>query len=303
MVEFAAAEYVFAEGAFGAEFIKPFGDAGVDDSIEPPPSFWPVTVADCVDKQVFEGTAVEGVGVAEHVEEVAVIGFGHSVDFFEQPVKHIAFASVAGNQVPEVADLALTDTVNATESLFDAIGVPGQIIVDHEVGTLQVEPLASSVGGEQHEGARVVRELFADGLAKMPRRAPMNGNNSVGAAQLGADFILQVGEGIAVFGEDNDLAVFPIRAGQHLAFQDFAQLHPLPILVLVAHPPGRRNEPVQHGDFVRELHLVLGCGRAIHHLVDLMFQLRPIGFRHGAVVVIGGIVFSLASSQFCFTTL
>ena len=197
----------------------------------------------------------------------------------------------------------MTDTVNTTESLFDAIGVPGQIIVDHEVGTLQVKPLASGVGSKQHEGARVVRELFADSLAKMPRRTPMNGDNSIGATQLGADFILQVGEGIAVFGEDNDLAVFPIRAGQHLAFQDFAQLHPLPILVLVAHPPGRRNEPIQHGDFVRELHLVLGRGRTIHNLVDLMFQLRPIGFRHSTVVVIRGVVLSLASSQFCFTTL
>ena len=106
-----------------------------------------------------------------------------------------------------------------------------------------------------------------------------------------------------MFGEDNDLAVFPIRAGQHLAFQDFAQFHPLPVFVLVTHPPGRRNEPVQHGDFVRELHLVLGCGRAIHNLVDLMFQLRPISFRHGAVIVIRSVVFSLASSQFCFTTL
>ena len=131
----------------------------------------------------------------------------------------------------------------------------------------------------------------------------MNGDNGVGTAQLGGDFILQVGEGIAVFGEDNDLAVFPIRAGQHLAFQDFAQLHPLPVLVLVAHPPGSRNKPVQHGDFVRELHLVLGRGRAIHHLVDLLLQLLPISFRHGAVVVIRGVVFSLTSSQFCFTTL
>ena len=127
-----------------------------------------------------------------------------------------------GDQVPEVADFALTNAVNTAESLFDTIGVPGQVVVDHEVGALQVEPLAGGVGGKQHEGARVVRELFADGLAKMPRRAPMNGDNGVGAAQLGADFILQVGEGIAVFGEDNDLAVFPIRAGQHLAFQDFA---------------------------------------------------------------------------------
>ena len=68
LVEFATAEYVFTEGAFGAEFVKPFGDAGVDDFIEPPPGFWPVTVADCVDKQVFKGTTIKGVGVTEHVE-------------------------------------------------------------------------------------------------------------------------------------------------------------------------------------------------------------------------------------------
>ena len=68
LVEFAAAEYVFAEGAFGAEFIKPFGDADVDDFIEPPPGFWLVAIANSLDKQVFEGAAVEGIRVAEHVE-------------------------------------------------------------------------------------------------------------------------------------------------------------------------------------------------------------------------------------------
>ena len=109
LVEFAAAEYVFAEGAFGAEFIKPFGDAGVDDFIELLLDFWFVTVANSLDKQVFEGTTVERVRVTQHVEEVAVVGFGHDLDFFEQPVKHVAFASVVGDQIPEVTDLALTD--------------------------------------------------------------------------------------------------------------------------------------------------------------------------------------------------
>ena len=68
LVEFAAAEYVFAEGAFGAEFIKPFGDAGVDDFVEPPPGFWLVAIANSLDEQVFEGAAVEGIRVTEHVE-------------------------------------------------------------------------------------------------------------------------------------------------------------------------------------------------------------------------------------------
>ena len=91
-----------------------------------------------------------------------------------------------GDQVPEVTDLALTNAVNTAESLFYTIGVPGQVVVDHEVGALQVEPLAGGVGGEQHQGPGVVRELFADGLAKMPRRAPMNGDNGVDACVFNA---------------------------------------------------------------------------------------------------------------------
>ena len=68
LVEFAAAEYVFAKGAFGAEFIKPFGDAGVDDFIELLLDFWLVTVANSLDKQVFERATIEGVRVTQHVE-------------------------------------------------------------------------------------------------------------------------------------------------------------------------------------------------------------------------------------------
>ena len=68
LVEFVAAEYVFAEGAFGAEFVKPFGDAGVDDFVELLLDFWFVAVANSLDKQVFEGAAVEGVRVTQHVK-------------------------------------------------------------------------------------------------------------------------------------------------------------------------------------------------------------------------------------------
>ena len=68
LVEFAAAEYVFAEGAFGAEFIKPLGDASVDDFIELLLDFWFVAVANSLDKQVFEGATVERVRVTQHVE-------------------------------------------------------------------------------------------------------------------------------------------------------------------------------------------------------------------------------------------
>jgi len=49
-----------------------------------------------------------------------------------------------------MADLRLTDTVDAAKTLFDAVRVPGQIVVDHQVGALQVDPFAGGICGQQH---------------------------------------------------------------------------------------------------------------------------------------------------------
>ena len=44
----------------------------------------------------------------------------------------------------------LADAVDAAEPLLDAVRVPRQVVVDHQVGGLQVEALAGGVGGHQH---------------------------------------------------------------------------------------------------------------------------------------------------------
>ena len=54
--------------------------------------------------------------------------------FFEQAEIYVAFAGFLGDEVPEVADLLLADTVDAAEALFEAVGVPRQIVVHHQVG-------------------------------------------------------------------------------------------------------------------------------------------------------------------------
>ncbi len=54
-----------------------------------------------------------------------------------------------GDQVPEAADLFLADAVDAAEALLDAVGVPRQVVVDHQVRSLQIHALAGSIGGEE----------------------------------------------------------------------------------------------------------------------------------------------------------
>ena len=60
-------------------------------------------------------------------------------DIFKQALKNVAFARAAGDKIPEMADLQLADTVNASKTLLKAVGVPGQIVIYHQVGVLQVD--------------------------------------------------------------------------------------------------------------------------------------------------------------------
>src|ERR1035437_1392816 len=47
-------------------------------------------------------------------------------------------------------DLGLADAVDAPEALLDAVRVPGQVVVDHEMSALEVDPFAGGVGREQN---------------------------------------------------------------------------------------------------------------------------------------------------------
>ena len=48
-----------------------------------------------------------------------------------------------------MAHLGLADAVDPAEPLLDAVGVPRQVVVDHEVGALQVQALAGGIGRDQ----------------------------------------------------------------------------------------------------------------------------------------------------------
>ena len=49
-----------------------------------------------------------------------------------------------------MTNFGLTNAVNAAKALLQPVGIPGQIVVDHQVGALQVDAFASSVGGDEN---------------------------------------------------------------------------------------------------------------------------------------------------------
>jgi hypothetical protein len=113
-------------------------------------------VADGFDQQVFEALVLED--FAEDVEDATAQRLALDFQLLEQALEDVALAGLGGDHVPQVADLGLADAVDAAEALLQAVGVPRQVVVDHQVGVLQVHAFAGRVGGQQHPHGGVVAE-------------------------------------------------------------------------------------------------------------------------------------------------
>ncbi len=81
------------------------------------------------------------------------------------------------------------DPVNTAKSLLDLVGVPWEVVIDHQVPALKVNTLASGVVGDQHHQVSVLHEPLDDFPAFFPRHAAMDDFNILGFAKTGSDFI------------------------------------------------------------------------------------------------------------------
>ncbi|MNP11897.1 hypothetical protein D3C76_1041070 [compost metagenome] len=151
--------------------------------------------------------------------------------FFEKLLENLTLSGLLGNDVPQMADLRLANAVDTTKALFETIRVPGEVVIDHQVGVLQVHAFACCIGGDQHKDIGVVAELLLNLSPLIAVGAAMNGHYSLGFAQHVPNSSNQVVQGIAVLGEDDQLAA-AATAGEHLwsVLQQAGEL--LPLLVL-----------------------------------------------------------------------
>jgi hypothetical protein len=83
-------------------------------------------------------------------------------------VEHIALAGVGGNQIPQMAGLGLADAVDPPEPLLDPVRVSRQVVVDHQVGALKVQPLPRRVSRHQQHALAVLHEQILDAAAVDP---------------------------------------------------------------------------------------------------------------------------------------
>ena len=92
----------------------------------------------------------------KHIEHLPAERFASILQFIKKRAIDIAFTGFFGDQIPEVANLRLPDAVNATESLFDTVRIPRQVVVHHQVRALQIDAFARRIGSDEHLHFRIV---------------------------------------------------------------------------------------------------------------------------------------------------
>ena len=143
-----------------------------------------------MEETVFEvGVAqVAGVVVAQHpldlrggqyltddVEDgVVVQGVANLLELVEKALKDAALDGVSGHEVEDQAILGLTITVDAAHPLFEAVGVPGDVVVEQDVAALEVDALASRLGRDEDLDRPIAELLFGvqPGAGVVPRADP-----------------------------------------------------------------------------------------------------------------------------------
>src|SRR5690606_41696315 len=124
-------------------------DRVVDGLGEARPHLGSVAVADGLDDEVAEGLAFE-LKLAQHVEDLAAQSLPRLFELLQKATIDVALPRLRGDEIPEVANFGLPDAVDAAEALLEAIRIPRQVVVHHQVRALEVDALARSVGRDQH---------------------------------------------------------------------------------------------------------------------------------------------------------
>ena len=163
-----------------------------------------LAVADRLDQQVAQRLLLEQ--LAEDAVDPAAKRRARRFELLQEAGVDGALAGLVRDQVPEVADLGLADAVDAAEALLEAVGIPGQVVVDHEVGALEVDAFAGGVVRDHDQDRRVVQEGRHRGLSRLAGEAAVDLDHGLGAAEPGADPVGEVSERVARLGEDDQLA-------------------------------------------------------------------------------------------------
>ena len=230
-----------------------------------------IVVADRPEQKILERDVLEH--ATEDVEDLATEGGASDLQLRQQSLVDVTLAGVASQQVPEVTDLLLADAVDATEPLLQSVRVPRQVVVDHQVGPLQVDALAGGIGRDQDLDLGLVLESLLGAASHFATHAPGDGDHRFVLAKQGSELGAEVVQGVLVLGEDDQLAKAAILVMHDVLLQDLLQLGPLRIAFAPPNPPGELLQTCELADFGFEFLHGPGGRCLVDHLVLEIFEL------------------------------
>ena len=104
-----------------------------------------------------------------------------------------------------MADFSLADAVNTAKALFDPVRIPRQVVVDHQMGTLEVDTLTGRVRRQKHLNLGVVPKGFLYLQALLAANTAVDDDHGLFPSEQRRHALLQIVQRVAVLGKDDEL--------------------------------------------------------------------------------------------------
>ena len=158
-------------------------------------------------------------------------------ELLEQALEDVALAGFRGwRPCSRVADLGLADAVDAAEALLQPVGVPREVVVDHQVGVLQVHAFARRVGGDAARAPRGRRNSACTLRRSSLMTPPWITTTASSLPIRPRIFTCEVVQRVAVLGEDDELALAGVACISGVFCRQAGQLIPLAVLTRSRRP-------------------------------------------------------------------
>ena len=163
----------------------------------------------------------------QHVVDPSAEGRAGSFQLFEQPGVNLTFARVLRDEIPQMADFGLTNAMDAPKPLLQAVWIPRQVVVDHQMGALEVDAFAGRIVRHHHHDVRVMHERFDGPAPILPSDTSMDDDHCLGPTEAGPDLSGEVLQCVAGLGEDDELAPIAAGIGHQGVIENACELEPL----------------------------------------------------------------------------
>jgi len=90
---------------------------------------------------------------------IVIQGVPYFLELVQEPLQDTAFDGVCCHEVKNQAVLSLTVAMDAAHALLEAIGIPGDVVVEKDIADLKVDSFPCRFGGDEHLD-RTVSELL-----------------------------------------------------------------------------------------------------------------------------------------------